>query len=149
MGSWSRGWSGMSSRSRGRSRRVVKEEGRGGVLDLIAKTSTNPPPSVSTPPAPLAPPPIVPPPRKSSPPPNPHSYPTIIIKIARWNRPEDNIADLALSPSSSSPSLACHLLQYEAPRHGSLGFLPRKRCVRGRGKVRLNTPSSSLPRCIR
>ncbi|CED85097.1 60s ribosomal protein l3 [Phaffia rhodozyma] len=26
--------------------------------------------------------------------------------------------------------------KYEAPRHGSLGFLPRKRCVRGRGKVK-------------
>jgi len=27
-------------------------------------------------------------------------------------------------------------LQYEAPRHGSLGFLPRKRAARHRGKVK-------------
>lgn len=26
--------------------------------------------------------------------------------------------------------------QYEAPRHGSLGFLPRKRAARHRGKVK-------------
>jgi hypothetical protein len=28
------------------------------------------------------------------------------------------------------------LAQYEAPRHGSLGFLPRKRAARHRGKVK-------------
>ena len=27
-------------------------------------------------------------------------------------------------------------LQFEAPRHGNLGFLPKKRCRRGRGKVK-------------
>ena len=27
-------------------------------------------------------------------------------------------------------------VQYEAPRHGSLGFLPRKRAARHRGKVK-------------
>jgi large subunit ribosomal protein L3e len=29
-----------------------------------------------------------------------------------------------------------YILQYEAPRHGSLGFLPRKRAARHRGKVK-------------
>lgn len=28
------------------------------------------------------------------------------------------------------------LFQFEAPRHGSLGFLPRKRAARHRGKVK-------------
>lgn len=35
--------------------------------------------------------------------------------------------------------LACvhsDIQQYEAPRHGSLGFLPRKRAARHRGKVK-------------
>ena len=27
-------------------------------------------------------------------------------------------------------------LQFEAPRHGNLGFLPKKRCKRGKGKVK-------------
>lgn len=35
----------------------------------------------------------------------------------------------------SQPCL-CRLLQFEHPRHGSLGFLPRKRCKRGKGKVK-------------
>ena len=39
-------------------------------------------------------------------------------------------------------------LQYEAPRHGSLGFLPRKRAARHRGKVksfpRVRTPNLYL-----
>lgn len=26
--------------------------------------------------------------------------------------------------------------KFEAPRHGSLGFLPRKRCTHGKGKVK-------------
>lgn len=28
------------------------------------------------------------------------------------------------------------MAQFEAPRHGSLGFLPKKRCKRGKGKVK-------------
>ena len=34
------------------------------------------------------------------------------------------------------PHLHLSHLQYEAPRHGSLGFLPRKRAARHRGKVK-------------
>ena len=38
---------------------------------------------------------------------------------------------------SNGPSTHNSLLfQYEAPRHGSLGFLPRKRAARHRGKVK-------------
>ena len=38
---------------------------------------------------------------------------------------------------SNGPSSHNSLLfQYEAPRHGSLGFLPRKRAARHRGKVK-------------
>lgn len=30
----------------------------------------------------------------------------------------------------------CYALQFEQPRHGNLGFLPKKRCKRGKGKVK-------------
>ena len=36
--------------------------------------------------------------------------------------------------------------KYRAPRHGSLGFLPRKRCTKGRGRIRaFPSDDSSLP----
>ena len=39
-------------------------------------------------------------------------------------------------PSTASPRRLGACLQFEAPRHGNLGFLPKKRCRRGRGKVK-------------
>ena len=45
-------------------------------------------------------------------------------------------ARFAPSPISSQVLSTDHLVQYEAPRHGSLGFLPRKRAARHRGKVK-------------
>ena len=36
----------------------------------------------------------------------------------------------------SPPSALLFCLQFEAPRHGNLGFLPKKRSKRGKGKVK-------------
>lgn len=45
-------------------------------------------------------------------------------------------ARFASPPISSKVLFTDHAVQYEAPRHGSLGFLPRKRAARHRGKVK-------------
>ena len=42
---------------------------------------------------------------------------------------------VCMMPTAISPPTPC-CLQFEAPRHGNLGFLPKKRCKRGKGKVK-------------
>merc|ERR1711981_1314899 len=37
--------------------------------------------------------------------------------------------------------------KFEAPRHGSLGFLPRKRCKRARGKIKSFPKDDSAKEC--
>ena len=60
------------------------------------------------------------------------------VRCARCSRPVCFLvtARFASSPISSKVLCIDHIAQYEAPRHGSLGFLPRKRAARHRGKVK-------------
>ena len=45
----------------------------------------------------------------------------VIVRCVEWHRLSDSGA---------------YSFKFEAPRHGSLGFLPRKRAARHRGKVK-------------
>lgn len=48
------------------------------------------------------------------------------------------VYDRAVQGARHEPTPCCTvwLVQFEHPRHGNLGFLPKKRCKRGKGKVR-------------
>merc|ERR1712230_190719 len=51
------------------------------------------------------------------------------------------------APTTSTPTPRMSHCKYEHPRHGSLGFLPRKRAARHRGKVKSFAPDDSKQPC--
>jgi hypothetical protein len=81
------------------------------------------------------------PPRSTSQPRLCHTAPNPRYIVAHRRRTSEAIKDLFSSPHQSPPSSTSWIVKmshrkYEAPRHGSLGFLPRKRAARHRGRVK-------------